>query len=432
LIHLTYSQKSKKQLRFQNHLFTMKQSLFLTLPEVLMMSRFSSFVLAFLLLVASGQASAATLVSASATITDFTTLTNWSTATTCGGTVANPSTIAAGTDTFTICAGHTLTLAAPAVDVKGLTVAGTLNIGAQTLTATGAVDTTGSGTITIGAGGQLVGTALTTAGTGNVTGTGTAKLTLSGALTVGAGTTVAVGTGGVFTSVTAPTMAGTITIAAGGELKGSTLALTGSGVVTGTGTGKITLSGAYSGAAGTTTTIGVGGVLETTAVTLVGTGKIDGQGTVYVTTTGTIDFGASSGFPGTLKLADAAYTITPGANMTIGTLDTSALTGSATPKALATGATAFLVTITNLIPSGTKDAVVKITVGTSGTLTITNAPAGATCESDAANAGTFAATAFPVTTLAAGRAVKCTTSAVPAPFFSTKEKPTVFSEELKH
>jgi len=86
-----------------------------------MMYRFSSFVLALLLLVASGQAMAVAYFSNNATLTNLDLATpitvKWSTSSdgTCTGTLTATSgaIVVTATDTFTICSGHTLTMGTP-------------------------------------------------------------------------------------------------------------------------------------------------------------------------------------------------------------------------------------------------------------------------------------------------------------------------------
>jgi hypothetical protein len=125
---------------------------------------------------------------------------------------------------------YTLTISAatllPTATGSGGTVLtvlfGTLAIGAAgKLTLLGGVATDFTSAITVAAGGELVATTLTTAGTaGGLTGTGTGKVTLSGALTVGTSTTVAIGAGGTLTIGTdLDNSAGTLTLGAGAILK---------------------------------------------------------------------------------------------------------------------------------------------------------------------------------------------------------------------
>ncbi len=182
-----------------------------------------------------------------------------------------------------------------------------------------------------------------------------------------------------------------------------------------------TLSAAYT-LPNTVTSIGGGLEVSGNALTLAAANVVTGN--VATSGGGTI--------AGTLKLNDANHTITIEAAKTIPILDASAFTG--TTKTITTSG-AFLLTIPTLTPPSTASAVVKIVVGAGGSLTVTNAPAGATCTSDAAATGTQATTAFPVTSLAGGKTLVCTKNAastVSAPIFSTKEKPAVFSEEAKH
>ena len=185
-----------------------------------MMSRFSSFVLALLLLVASGQVMAAAPWFSVAAGGPWDTASTWD-ATSCSVATAVTGVVPAATEVVNICAG-TVAVGADTNVVGALkveTASAILAIGAFTASAT-AISTLNDGTITIAAGGDLVGTNLTTAGTGNVTGTTTGKITLSGALTVGTDTTVAIGAGGTLTIGTnLDNSAGTLTLGTGAILK---------------------------------------------------------------------------------------------------------------------------------------------------------------------------------------------------------------------
>jgi hypothetical protein len=229
LIELTYSQKSKKQLRFQNYLFTMKQSLFLTFPEVLMMYRFSSFVLALLLLVASGQAFAAgTCTSGDDGALDGTADDAPWTAEATDGTGCSMTTgnIAAPDSSNVLSIGHdiaaptaaTISVSSVAFTAGSLALTGkTLNVGTTLNAADGTVTIGTDGTlnvtgnVTVGAGGAIdmtggvlsIGADLdNTAGT-LTTGTGTLKLTdAPHAITVAAGKTFSVVDASLLTGAT--------------------------------------------------------------------------------------------------------------------------------------------------------------------------------------------------------------------------------------
>jgi len=86
----------------------------------------SRCALAIILLLSGQQAFSVALTSAAAGIDNFTGLTQWST----GGctSATNPAAITSGTDTFTICTPHALTLGVAATNVAQLTVNGTLTL----------------------------------------------------------------------------------------------------------------------------------------------------------------------------------------------------------------------------------------------------------------------------------------------------------------
>lgn len=185
-----------------------------------------------------------------------------------------------------------------------------------------------------------------------------------------------------------------------------------------------------------------GATVGGSAVTTFGNLTTAGPGSIILPTgtassiiNGYISLTGSGGITGTVKFSDANHTISISAAQTIATLDTSLFTGT---MGTITATGGFPLTVTTLIPPSAPSAAVKIFVTPGGgTLTVTNAPTGATCTSDAAATGTQAPATFPVTALGGLKTLICTKTggggggAVSAPIFSTKEKPAVFSEELK-
>jgi len=243
------------------------------------------------------------------------------------------------------------------------------------------------------------------------------------------------------------TSAKSVTINAGGKLSldsGIELFINGGNFTNNATAADVVLTGGTVTFDGTTPST-VGG----STVTTFGNLKTDGGGGAGALTlptgaassiiNGNLTINGSGAITGTVKFSNTVPVhgiINSSSAKTIATLDVSLFTGTKTIQL--TGGN--LLTVTTLIPPSTASAAVSIAVNPpSNTLTVTNAPTGATCTTDAAVTGTQAATTFPVTALAAGKTLVCTTNAgggggggaVSAPIFSIGGKPTVFSEEVK-
>jgi hypothetical protein len=290
-----------------------------------------------------GQAMAADYFSDTATLSEasFIDGTHW--ADSCGGTQGTGAITVAAADTFTICDGGTLTLAANAT-FGGATITvgsgatGVLALGNFTLTmntAAAVLTNTDTGTITIGSGG----------------------ISFTGAGTLANGT-------GTFT-------AGTGTVAFGGA---------------GTITGTLTLNNVTS-----TSTLAI----PATTATINGNVSIGGNVT------------------GGLKLSAAAnHGITATAEATIPTISAAAMTVGQTITFTPPTTAGQAVTV-NGFTAPTNPGTGVILTCSGGAVT------GATSSPLVDQTGNYICT-------------KSAASTVSAPIFSTKEKPVVFSEEVKH
>ena len=393
-----------------------------------MMSRFSSFVLALLLLVASGQVAAINYYSKvsapSLTSTDLGTLVtgDWSEVP-CAGTMASASTAfgaVADSNTFTLCGTGSLAVAGASIGtvalpahIKSITIAP-----GATLTVTGAVTSAGTTTAIVNNGILTItggSVALGSGATGTYTGTGV----LNSACTAAASTAwTTAGTWGTATSgcgVTVGTGAVPPSPSAGSDVTIGTFAVT-----AGTGTVKsLTLNGTTGGLAlsGALTTTGAVTMSSATALNMganalnVGTNLGIG-GTAAITGTGVITLGGglTTAAVGSI-LSSPALTLTYAAHAL-------AVTGG-----LALGA----VTLTPPV-SGTADVAITVSVGT---ITATSFSVGVCDTTASATVGTVNTP----TTTAATAIYYCTVNAVvpgvAAPIFSTKEKAAVFSQEVK-
>jgi len=375
-----------------------------------MMYRFSSFVLALLLLVASGQVMAATYFSnADVVDADFASgaagkvSVKWNTdkctVGAAAGTAAVAGTVIAAGDTFTICSPNTLALAAdlalPTTGASAITVAsgGTLTV------ATGK-------TLTIAANGGIV-------NNGTITLTGSGKIALSGA------------TGGTYSGSGVLNSACTAAAATAWTTAGTWgTATSGCGVTVGTGTvpspsaGSDVTIGAFAVTAGTGTVNSL--TLSDTASRLTLSGPLD------VTTN--LVFGHANAI-----LTATGQTITLGGDLT--TLATANIVGSPNltltdaPHILTITAAAITLGTLTLTPPTATTTEIKISVVTSG-INVTSSSLGVCVD---ASVGSTVNTPTGTTVAADDYFCKLAPVApgVAAPIFSTKEKATVFSQELK-
>lgn len=426
-----------------------------------MKHRIFSFLLSLVLLVSAQTASAAALVSAAAAISDFTTLAQWSTATTCGGTVAAPTAITAGTDTFTICNGHTLTLAANATNVGGVTVAagGKLVLGSYTLTLasggsvtnntttseismtnTGGVPgiiISGAGSYTgtngilksicqSAAGGGGFGTAATWSITsGSNTGScGVAETTLSAAPTAYSDVIIS-------GSVATPTMTAAVTLSGSSTASAKSVTIAAGGKLNHTSSSALTIKGNLTNNATAAGDVVLGPVtFDSTAATVGGSQTTTFTGLLTVTGTGgaltlagstILNGGFTLTSPGTITLAS---TNTVGGNVTTyGSAISGVLKFGAGNKTITASDTSVVIPAVDV---SAMSAAQRITVGTTNGIKFTNV-LGGTLTTSAPAAYVFGAT------IAATDYVTVTpTPAVSAPIFSSKEKAKVFVEEVNH
>jgi len=356
-----------------------------------MMYRFSSYVLALLLLVASGQAMAVSTLYSKVADPSFATFaaSDWSDVA-CNTTLATmtntTATAFANTDILHICgtdgAAAGAVVAGAAITVASLTVhaGATVNFGANIVTLSAGLINQG-GTITTGAATHVIESITNTAGSTDLT-TAT-QTTIAGAVTLTAGTLV------LPSGLT--TITGALTYTAGTLTIGASLA---------TVTGLFTSAANFSMPSTVTALNGgvtvSGGTLTLAAVNIV-------AGTVTLNTGGNI--------AGVLKLKNTAHTITADAAKTIPALDLTALATAAvaiTFNPVGGSLTATLVTTT--LPASS-----TLVCGNSGVPSFT----GTITATLANNASGSYICAIPSTT-------------VPAPIFSTKEKAKVFSEGVNH
>jgi len=340
-----------------------------------MMYRFSSFVLALLLLVASGQASAAAYASKSAT-PSLTTLAGaeWgadaAVCTAAAGTSPATATLA-NTDTYTLCgtgfeSSRALVAITTLTGTIPITTAITIQAGAS-VTASGAVTTSGS---------------ITNSGTLVVSGTN--QLTMAASSTLTNGGTLTLGT-----ATTAHSLVNLTTSVGGGT---TTL-------------GNATISGNLT-------------VSSPSTLALAATNTVTGSVTTYGTAlTGTLKF---------IDTAVATHTITASADSTIQVLDLSSMTSGSTIATATSNVvvTSLILPTANPVGGAAKTAI--FTVPTTKTLTIgSGIPSGCSLSG-----GTTSGNA--ITTGTGTATLTCTiTPSIAAPIISTKEKAAVFGQEVK-
>ena len=397
-----------------------------------MMSRFSSFVLALLLLVASGQVMAATYYTAGTAATATTlTLTstntfvkaaNWTLAT-CGlatrAAISADVTISNG-DTFVVCGSHTLAVTAATATVD----AGT----GKTIT----LQVESTGTVTADSTNKLV---FGSTGTGKVinngiitlTNTDNVALTLTGTYTAGTtgvlnSTCESVGAGGAWTAAATwgtATAACGVTVGAGSSpplptANSAVIIASTTAVTAGTGTVKsLTFKASVAGLLTLSGPLTVGSLATPGNIVFTGaTGSILTASGQTITLSGNLTTIAATNIAGTtapnLTLTDADHTLTIDGTtqpITLGTLTLTPPTASTTER--------------------------TITVGTNG-INVTSYSLGA-CATAASGttASTFSATAPQIPAATYYCKLAPVVPGVAAPLFSTKEKAAVFSQEVK-
>jgi hypothetical protein len=195
--------------------------------------------------------------------------------------------------------------------------AGSVSIGAMTVSATGAVATvtrTGTGSVSIGA---LTASATGVIGAAGVTGTGSVDI---GALTVSAD--------------------GVVSIAGAGSVSLGALTITGAGTLAVTGDGDVSIGALTVAAAGVIGTVSVG-----TGSVSIGEMTVTADGVVSITATGSVDIGALTvAATGTLSFAE----ITGDGDVSVG-----ALTASAAGAVNVTGAGSVSVGALTVAAAGT-------------------------------------------------------------------------------
>jgi hypothetical protein len=361
-----------------------------------MMSRFSSFVLALLLLVASGQVMAAAtyfsnqdvavadLFNATAKVSA-----KWNTDKCTGGTAAVADTAIVADDTFTICDGDTLALAGdltlPSTGASAITVAsgGTLTVAdTKTLALAANGGIVNNGTITLNATG-----AIALSGTGTYTGTGVLNSTCTSVTNGGAWTAAATwGTATAACGVTVGAGSPPLPSSSSDIIIASTTAVTTASPVTAktltfkSGTaGKLTLGAALTVTGDVVFTGATGAVLTATGQTVT-----LGKDLTTIESAGIVG--------GNFMLTDAAHTLT-----------------QTTSEPITFG------TLTLITPSDSR------------TITVSNAEVKATTITGFDSCGgSITPTSIPAA------AYTCVIGTISAPIFSTKEKAKLFTEEVQN